>query len=506
MGFLSKKTTKTPTLNNTTKGFYLGSPEAEGENRSEKQNLLAFFEDYINIQEQIQNGKFIISGRKGSGKSAFVKYLLDNSSEKEEMFCSLIKPNEFDLENLIQTIPSTINDKYEIIFEWIILTRFVQLILKSNQLTYTKEIRSLKDFFKKNSGIIEIDKFLIVEENDNKQSTVNINSLRGPFSSIISKSFGSKKVHAPFYNLIPSLREVVVKILNLNGISNFDFILLFDDLDIKFKLSEIQNRIKLLDLIRITKRYNTEYLKGTKGKVLIFLRDDIGKRLDGIDSDKNKMFGSYEYKINWYSHEFGQIHENNILLKQFINKRIKINFETLGIDYDKKDPWSTLVDNLPKIEYNNKTAFKYILNYTFYRPRDIVNIFKDIGNHAYPFPLNPESIQSLLKGFLLTNVGEIKDELALLFDNQEIESIFRLFFEMSKTNKISYNELMELMEDEDLDEQCFFALVDYSLLIPMDSNGKCYYNYREQPLFNGLETYEYTLPKSIYIYFKPNYM
>lgn len=126
MGFF-KRNEITSNSVGTTRGFYLGSPEAEGENKNSKQNLVAFFEDYMDIQNQILDGKFIISGRKGSGKSAFVKYILDNSGEKQEMFSSLIKPNEFDLEKLIQTLPPEIENKYEILFEWIILTRFVNI-------------------------------------------------------------------------------------------------------------------------------------------------------------------------------------------------------------------------------------------------------------------------------------------------------------------------------------------------------------------------------------------
>ena len=40
----------------TTKGLYIGKPEAEGETTSSGLNLLDFFEDYTNIEEHIQRG------------------------------------------------------------------------------------------------------------------------------------------------------------------------------------------------------------------------------------------------------------------------------------------------------------------------------------------------------------------------------------------------------------------------------------------------------------------
>ena len=52
----------------TTNGMDLGRPEAE----AEKCFMLDYFEDYFAITENIQRGRFIISGRKGSGKSAYV--------------------------------------------------------------------------------------------------------------------------------------------------------------------------------------------------------------------------------------------------------------------------------------------------------------------------------------------------------------------------------------------------------------------------------------------------
>lgn len=487
----------------TTIGFYLGSPEAEGENKSEKQNLVAFFEDYMDIQNQILDGKFIISGRKGSGKSAFVKYVLDNSGEQQELFSSLIKPSEFDLEKLIQTLPSNIENKYEILFEWIILTRFVQLILKSNCATYTREYKSLEQFYKKNSGVIEIDKYVTSEITTNNQAEVNLNPLKGIFSTTLSKFFSNKLVKAPFFQFIPSLREIVIQILNFDVYANIDFILLFDDLDIKFKLSREQDKIKLLDLIRLTKRYNNEYLKKTKGRILIFLRDDIGKRLDGIDSDKNKIFGSYEYKINWYNYESGSMQEKDILLRKFINKRIGINFQTMNIPYNIIDPWLTLVDNNVHPDYNRKTAFRYILDFTFYRPRDFVNIFKNIGSCNYSIPLNPNSIKALLKQFVQTNVGEIKDELTVLFDASSIENIFSLLNQIARTSNLSYTALLELMDDYNIDRSNFVILLDYCLIIPKDTMGYQYFNYREQPLLNNYEDYVYTLPKCLYTYFVP---
>ena len=68
MPFLKKVQEKLG-ISNTTKGVYLGTPEAEGEIR-EGHGLLEFFEDYMHVIDDIATEKFIVTGRKGAGKSA----------------------------------------------------------------------------------------------------------------------------------------------------------------------------------------------------------------------------------------------------------------------------------------------------------------------------------------------------------------------------------------------------------------------------------------------------
>lgn len=504
MGFFKHSNILSNNIPQTTKGFYIGTPEAEGENRRNGQNLMAFFEDYNEITQNIENGKFIISGRKGTGKSAYVKFISDSSSEKNELFSSLIRPSDFNLEACLQSIPDQFNNKYEIIFEWIILVRFVKLILDIKGGYGTNEIQALQRFQSKNSGLVEIDKYMTLENIQSGLFEVNFSPLKDVFKTTINKSFNSKTIKAPFYHFIQPLREIVCRILTFQYLEQFDFVVMFDDLDVKFKLSETNHKIKLLDLIRVAKRYNCEYLQHTKGKVLIFIRNDIAKRLGGIDSDKNKIFGSYEYNINWYNHNDARYAEKNILLRKFINKRIGINFKILNVNYDINDPWRTLVDNTSCDAYNGKSAFRYILDFTFYRPRDLINFFNNIGNESLPIPLSPDSIKYLLKKYVITNIEEIKDELATLFEPELIENIFDVLKKIANSYMPpSYQQVISFMQEHDVDVKYFETLVDYCLINAIDKNGNYYFKYRERIILNDYDEYNYGLPKALYIYFNP---
>ena len=81
MGILDNITKNT--ANYSTKSFYFGMPEAEGENR-DKYKLSDYFEDYLEILSELKKGKFIFTGRKGSGKTAIAKYIKDQSDQAKD--------------------------------------------------------------------------------------------------------------------------------------------------------------------------------------------------------------------------------------------------------------------------------------------------------------------------------------------------------------------------------------------------------------------------------------
>ena len=67
--YLNKKGNNGEVYRPTTLNFFIGSPEAESEATSTPITLNQFFEDYLDIFSQLNNEKFIVLGRKGSGKS-----------------------------------------------------------------------------------------------------------------------------------------------------------------------------------------------------------------------------------------------------------------------------------------------------------------------------------------------------------------------------------------------------------------------------------------------------
>ena len=480
-----------------TEGLYIGKTEAEGENKK-GQGLREYYEDYLGIDNEFINGKFIFTGRKGVGKSAFVKYLCNAAEDNpDDIYVSVVRNDKIDYEKILQSVPDEVGNKDQLIFEWIVLTKFVQLIIAHGQGKYTKEFEALTKFEEKNSGIASVDKWMTMEENRRNGWTVNFSELLKAFPLAFSKEFNRSSMRAPFYALIPALRNIIVKMLGFDVCKDVNFIIVFDDLDIHFEMSNIDHKKRLMELIRVAKNYNTDYLPKQEQRVLLMLRDDIARQLDGIAPDKNKIFSSYEYNLNWYKSDTGLSVEQS-KLRQFINKRILIAFQKKGISCDTTDPWKSLVNDNPCYEYKNKTAFKYILDHTFYRPRDLVAFFDELDKTSFRLPMSPADVKQRLKKYFSWSLVEISDELSNTFTSDEIKLILKLFETMAENYKTEYLVIQDFIKTHNLPESTFDTLFEYNLIIPKDDQDYQYFSYRERPFISHKERYSYCLPQCIY--------
>ena len=507
MGIFTR--TKKESLSLTTKGFYFGHTEAEGENKGGKQNLDHYFEDYLNVLPQVADEKFIFVGRKGTGKSAIAKFIKDSSDKDGNSYCDLIKFNDIELEQVVQAVPKENGEHIEtLIFEWLILVRLIRLFIQNEDARYTKEYEKLKKFIERNAGFVQIDKYHITEVIQKKKLEVSIDVLKHVFGSTIGKYIDAKSIKAPFYQLVNPLKDIVQKVLSFDVFHNKEFILLFDDLDIKFKSDDECSINKLLNLLRAIKNLNTSIFKGKNVKVLVFLRDDITEILETRDSDTSKIFSSYEIFLSWYDHDNYKLNENQTNLKRFVNKRIALNFETHSIEYNQEDPWQSLFQHNMLVN-TDKTSFKFILDHTFYRPRDLILFLSAIGKEEYIFPLDYRTTRVLLIKYANENVKELKSELSISFNSAEVIKIFNALRKISYKNSNSRAEIEDCLRNEfekEVDVQkVFIYLLAYSIIIQRDqSSGKMFFNYRErtQYLVNS-EKLTYTLHKCVYTCFNP---
>jgi hypothetical protein len=140
------------------------------------------------------------------------------------------------------------------------------------------------------------------------------------------------------------LQQTVIKLLTDTVYHDNDYCLIFDDLDIGFKESDINSIENLTNVLRIAKDYNIDFFgkNGLKVKIIILLRDDLKRIIVKNNADTAKIFSSYEIPLIWYEHENFKNNENAVALKQLINKRIEVNFRNNDMPFYENDPWSSL--------------------------------------------------------------------------------------------------------------------------------------------------------------------
>lgn len=353
-----------------TRNFYLGSPEAEGETTvNSKIKLGEMFGDFLNVFPELHSEKFIITGRKGSGKSAIAEYILFSAENDPNTFCDFIKTRDIDVHKIIQIGKEQgLPIEEKLLFEWLVLTKLIKLFTEDESVQTIKEYRDLRTFLTKNSGLVDIKSYEVVEIIKNKSFEVNIEYFKRVFTSLFKKDLGIKEHKAPFYKLLPQLKETVIKLLSEQVTSTNEYILIFDDLDIGFKESDKESIETITNILRVAKDYNIDFLgkSGLNAKVIVLLRDDLKRIIVKYNADTAKIFSSYEIPLMWYEHEKFKNEENSVGLKQLINKRIAVNFDKNNFEYKKDNPWGSLIDENYSA-FGNTSSFKFVIDHTFLR-------------------------------------------------------------------------------------------------------------------------------------------
>lgn len=476
MSFLSKYKTAS-TKENSTKGISFGRSESEAEAvESAVIHLEDVFIQNESVFHDITHGKFIITGRKGCGKSAIANYLKIISEKEATLFCKFIKKNDIDFEKIIQfgSDESTTPDKAKILYQWIILYKLLELLVENERITHEKSVGFLKKFLRKNSNFTEFDTYKITEILKNDENTVQIDGLKKFFSLSMKESLSTKRERMSFAELIPYLKNVTTHLIQkIDSYADGSFyFIFFDDLDNDFKVENDNCKKSLLSLIRVTRDFNTILFQNnpnTTVNIVLLLRDDIQESL--LDSaDSAKIFASYSTPIEWFDEKTFKEHPDETLIKKFIDTRIKKAFS--------KTP---MAERITKWEDFSSVQYKSVLDNTFYTPRDLILFFDPISKSDYNIPLSSEDIKSLNDSYCDSIVDELKNSLSIFYSSIEISKIFDILKKNLTTSDADYNFLKKAFEDEYIDgKTAINRLLDESILGLHASNGFTFFKHRQK--------------------------
>lgn len=431
------------------KKVFLGSPEAEAEaTANSRMPLTEVYEDFHDLLDGLSGEKFIVVGRKGSGKSAFGEYVFARALKEPNLHCDFIRKSDSNLERAVQLgqEAGVVIDS-ESFFRWVIYTNMLRMFVDHPAISESKDYALLRGFLDKNSGYIKVNELEIKQLVSKHGFDVAVEQFKRFMTAKFNKQVEIKAERAPYYKLLGHLEELLIRLLqsDQNLANDNAFVLFFDDLDIGFEAANEASVQTLVALLRACRHVNNDVFgkNGIEAKAIILLRDDIEAFLAGREADTAKLFASYASRINWYQEEYaGQPQfENQLNLKKFINKRITYALQRAGVECG-TDPWRALVAD----GQYDRSSFKHIVNQTLFRPRDLLLFFLPLDRGRFSYPLNHNDIRSLVDSYSEELAKEIKGELSSFYTATEIEMIFRALGALTKGN-LTYEQATKAVED-----------------------------------------------------------
>jgi hypothetical protein len=477
--------------------LFLGSPEAEAEaNFNSKVKLTDVYEDWHDLFDLLSHEKFIVLGRKGSGKSAFARYTQAKSVSEPNLFVDFVRQDKINLESLVQFgVKQGHAFEKESIFKWLIYTHLVRLFCENEAVKESKDFEQLRQFITKNSGFVDITDMDVTELTQNKGFEVNVEPLKRFYRQKIKKDFTIKSQKAPFYKLIPHLEEVIKNILTsyFEQKNKNSYVIFFDDLDVGFDVSDKSTVDSVVCLLRVAKSINNDFFgkNDINAKAIILLRDDVEKYIADKYPDTAKMMASYSAPINWYQDDFQKgDNESDLNIRKFIDLRIKNAFKNAALPCIESNPWSSLVDI--KENYGLKSSFKHILDHTLFRPRDILLLFMPLETGDYSIPLRKKNVNDLLGKYSSQLVKEFRNEISSFYSDKEVTQLFKVLEKINRNFGCTYREAktycdIDYKGDKDSGE-ILTDLFDRSIIGSKTSNVNFKFKYREP--IDGSDIYE----------------
>lgn len=450
----------------------LGVLEAEGEaNATSSVKLADVFFDDLDVVERLSSQRFVVVGRKGAGKSALANYIQGSMNQEPTAQCRIIKHDSIERELKLQGLESSSVLGLDF-YKWLVMVNLIDLLVKHECVFEDlKAFDKLKEFLEINRGGIRITEQKIINSELTKSlgSETSFGVDAKPLKSFMKvngmTSIKSLRNSPTIYEILSDLEKVIGKLLLCAKDSNNDnnYCLIFDDLDIGFKVSKKESVDNLICLLRATKEINAAW-NHFNFKCIVLLRDDVERLLVSKESDLNKFFGSYGVHLNWYTQG-----EEAPELKSFIERRIARAFkETRGTE---NANWVTLTNS----------PFKEVLDRTFCRPRDLIAYFSPLSKRKYSYPLTKEETDKLVVQFGTYVRDEFKSELSSFYSDREIESILNALSIINKTEPTIGEIIPELNKANLNAERILEDLYERSFIGMRNDKGHVFFKYKHLP-------------------------
>lgn len=440
------------TINSTVKinQLFIGNIDAERESQKPKFEELFYNKDN-KYKELIDKHKFLIVGRKGTGKTYLARYLENYFNTGKNSTCILKDASNFNLHKLIDLNGRDfVRGEYEIFWKWIILLDFAYSILDSHKfksfIPFTK-LHKLRKFIRNKYPNPE-SAFKINTYNTSKLKQIKAilskknDLLTNSIDSQISESKSTTHIPKEYFENIEYLQSLILSILP----KSLSTTIIYDDLDNMDSTTKLDSfYIDLLNaLISISYKLNLQFSKTSKSKVILVLREDILGIMQDYNTNLNKITSSNQVRLYWINKDSKTPHEDPLM--KLILSKIKKSAECYTNLSD-----SELYKKLFGKSVKNSSQLKYLLDHSFGRPRDIIKylniIQENYGDSDY---FKPTHYTNSLKEYSNWFYDELRNEISIRSNSKFlkdslmlIKNVHKIYFTIDDV-KEAYNSNPEL--------------------------------------------------------------
>ena len=365
--------------------------------------LFECFEDHEAFLEILKFRKFLIVGRKGSGKTAIFKKLLMTKASDFFSFGHTFSDYPWHYHDKQARIGIPDYDKYTHSWKYLILLTLSKIILnQDHSLPYDEQ--SMQD-------ILKVEKFVIdtYGTRDPDITQIFTPTKRLKLKPILEIDWKILKVGISPDSIPMEALPTVIQEVNLNLIKYVmsclspenTYHICFDQLDLGFDPQNPEYSNRLIGLLIACRDLNIKAKEsGKKIFISIFLRNDIYDNLHF--EDKNKITENYLSTIEW------DTPRTQKSLKKLMEKRF---CKLLGENLTEQIKWEDIFDETKEMS-GHQTKYQHLVDRTYLRPRDVIKFCNEVL-YQYKNRLLIEQEQP---------IEEPGESINYKFDNRDINS------------------------------------------------------------------------------------
>ncbi|MBB2181447.1 hypothetical protein H0486_00875 [Lachnospiraceae bacterium MD1] len=506
--------------------------KADGSDESQIDDFSNLFYRGNNKYDELANSsnKFILTGRKGTGKTILAKYheMIQNN---KGIFSKTVTKDDIILKKLVEMGSAKLTREEQRNFiKYAILTEIGELIIQ-NEAKCKKNLCSCKDkklrkelkhHLRELKNVLNFryrsfDNFV---QSSLEQSAATEEELEGSLSSTLSlarslrRASQSKKMlytKSNYLTLINSLTDKIALLTTYNPIT-----LIFDDLD-EYDSSLNEDNINfLVDFLNITKKINQNVLKKDKknNRIIVLIRQDILSTLNSNSHNISKLLQDSTIYLNWLIKMEGKPSDNPLI--DLVITKIQRSNQRLW-EYKKEEIFKMFFpDKIMK-----KPTLTYLYENSFGRPRDIVN-YLEIIRQEFPDKTSFEAscFTAMEMRYSTRFLEELQNELYIHYPREFINECIKVFdllhrvtFQKEHVEQVltEYGNQLTHLKDASEFIGCMYKFGAIGMRIKVDivskknkskqTGYKCYWGYREDgrvnPDYNAEFIIHYGLKKSL---------